>query len=135
MEQFNSYFMDVLKNKYAQFSGRAPRREFWYFTLFYIIVYILLGIIEGVLGIGIPFGVHPETGAPMGQIGILSLILSLALLLPSLAISFRRLHDIGKSAWWLLVGLVPIIGGLVLLYFYITPSQEGDNQYGPYPTN
>lgn len=135
MEQFNSYFMDVLKNKYFQFDGRAPRREFWYFTLFYIIVYIVLGIIEGLFGLGIPMATDPQTGMPMGQIGILSLLFSFALLIPSLSISFRRLHDIGKSAWWILLALIPIIGGLVLLYFYITPSQEGDNQFGSYPTN
>ena len=93
----------------------------------------MLGIIDGIVGTTLSLGTDP-----MGQpvlIGILGLIFNLALLIPSFNIGVRRLHDTGKSAWWILIALIPLIGALVLLYFLVIPSQEGDNQYGPYPTN
>ena len=133
MEQFNNYFIDVIKGKYFQFSGRAPRREYWFFVLFSVVIGFVLGIIDGIVGTTLSLGTDP-----MGQpvlIGILGLIFNLALLIPSFNIGVRRLHDTGKSAWWILIALIPLIGALVLLYFLVIPSQEGDNQYGPYPTN
>jgi len=133
MEQFQNYFVDVLKSKYFLFSGRAPRREYWYFVLFSIIVSILLGIIDGVVGTMLTLGVDPQ-GMPI-QTGILGLFFSLFMLLPATGIAVRRLHDIGKSGWWYFIVLIPFIGILVLLYFLVTPSQEGENQFGPYPVN
>jgi uncharacterized membrane protein YhaH (DUF805 family) len=133
MEQFNNYFIDVIKSKYAQFSGRAPRREYWYFLLFSIIIGFVLGIVDAVAGTMLTLGTDP-----MGQpilMGMLGMIFNLALLIPSIAIGIRRLHDTGKSGWWLLIGFIPILGALVLLFFFVTPSQEGDNDYGSYPTN
>ena len=126
MELFRRYFIDTVRNRYVDFKGRAGRREFWYFTLFYLIIAVILGIIDSLV-----FGSVSENGTPSA--GVLGSIFSLALLLPSLGISIRRLHDIGKSGWWLLIGLVPLIGCIVLLIFYIKDSQPGTNQYGPNP--
>lgn len=133
MEQFQHYFLDVLKSKFFQFSGRAPRREYWYFVLFSLIISFLIGLIDGVAGTMLTFGVDPN-GIPI-QTGIIGLLFSLFLLIPSIGIAVRRLHDIGKSGWWYLIVLIPLIGILVLLYFLVMPSQEGENRFGAYPTN
>lgn len=133
MEQFDHYFMDVIKNKYFQFSGRAPRREYWYFVLFSIIISLILGFIDAFAGTMLTFGTDPM-GQPI-QTGLLGIIFSLGLLIPSIAIGVRRMHDIGKSGWWLLLAIIPLIGALVLLYFAIMPSQNGNNQYGLYPAD
>jgi uncharacterized membrane protein YhaH (DUF805 family) len=98
--------------KYVDFSGRASRPEYWWFVLAYVIAAFVSGFIHEVL----------------------NLIVALAFLLPLLAVGARRLHDIGKSGWWLLLGLIPVIGGLVLLYFAVQPSQPESNEYGPPPT-
>lgn len=114
-------FMDSVRtvfSKYAVFSGRATRPEYWWWVLFSIIVSVVTGILDVVVA-------TPLLGFEM--FGIIS---SLALLLPSLAVSVRRLHDIGRSGWWLLIGLVPIIGWLVLIYWHVQPSAEGQNEYG-----
>lgn len=116
MEYFNTYFLDVVKNKYAQFDGRADRPEFWYYTLFSFIIAIATAIIDSILGMS-----------------LIGLLFALALLIPNIAISIRRLHDINKSGWWLLVALIPLIGALVLIAFYVMPSDPNDNQYGPRP--
>jgi uncharacterized membrane protein YhaH (DUF805 family) len=92
------------------------------FVLFNIIIAIVLSIIEEVIGIS----------SKPGQ-GILTNIYSLAILLPSLAVGVRRLHDIGRTGWWLLIGLIPLIGAIVLLIFAVQDSQPGTNQYGPNP--
>jgi uncharacterized membrane protein YhaH (DUF805 family) len=112
-------FADAIRSvfsKYVVFSGRARRSEFWWFFLFAVIVYIVVGIIDAVIGSS-----------------ILGLIVSLALLLPSLAVNVRRLHDTGRSGWWILIGLIPIIGFIVLLVFECQDSQPGTNAYGPSP--
>jgi uncharacterized membrane protein YhaH (DUF805 family) len=116
-----NWYLAVLK-KYAVFSGRAQRKEYWMFFLFNIIIAILLGIIEVVIGI-----------SPDADESILANIYSLAILLPSLAVSVRRLHDIGRSGWWLLIGLIPLIGVIVLFVFAVQDGQPGPNQYGPNP--
>ncbi|MBR1547445.1 MAG: DUF805 domain-containing protein [Prevotella sp.] len=95
----------VLGN-YVNFSGRARRSEYWWWVLF------------NILWCWIP---------------IVNILLGLAFFLPSLAVAIRRLHDTGRSGWWILLGLIPVIGGLVLLIFYCTDSQLGENQYGPNP--
>lgn len=110
------YFTDALK-KYADFDGRATRTQFWMFFLFYIIFYVVLEIVTQLIGVG----------------SVLPAFFILALLIPTLSINARRLHDTGRSGWWQLLGLIPIIGPIVLLVFYVTESQ-GDNQYGPRPT-
>ena len=112
--------------KYATFSGRAPRSEFWWFTLAVIILSIIVSIIDGaVVAPMLGFEAFAEeAGEP------LRVIESLALLLPSLAVAVRRLHDIDRSGWWYLIIIVPIIGPLVLLYWYIQPGTDGSNQFG-----
>jgi len=117
-----SWYLEVLK-KYAVFGGRARRKEYWYFTLFTVIVSILFSVIDAVIG---------TSNIYLG-LGLLSGIYTLAVLIPSIAVSFRRLHDIGRSGWWILIALIPLIGVIVLLIFAIQDSQPGENQYGPNP--
>ena len=146
MEQFNKYYVDTLKNRYAQFTGRASRSEFWYFILFYAILSFVISLLDSVLGTNYTYEVISAGALPAadGQIaaavtqkvGYLSIIFSLAMLIPSMAISIRRLHDTGKSGWWFLLVVIPIvnfIGFFVLLYFYVQESQAGENEYGPNP--
>ncbi|MEA3419994.1 MAG: DUF805 domain-containing protein [Campylobacterota bacterium] len=143
MEQFNQYYLDTLKSRYAQFSGRASRSEFWYFILFYFIISILFSVLDTVLGTNYTYEVAANTlvtaGGEMASatvtqtIGYLSSLFGLLMFIPSIAISIRRLHDIGKSGWWLLISLIPIIGFFVLIYFYVQDSQPGENEYGPNP--
>jgi len=114
------WYLGVLK-KYTEFTGRARRKEYWMFVLFNIIISVVLSIIDRVIG-------NPEMG-----LGILGTLYALAVLLPSLAVGVRRLHDTGRSGWWLLIGLIPCIGFIVLIIFTVQDSQPGDNQYGPNP--
>ncbi len=116
-----NWYLVVLK-KYAVFSGRARRKEYWMFTLFSTIIALVLGFIEGIVGIA------PETNQ-----SILVGIYTLAVLIPSIAVSVRRLHDTGRSGWWVLISLVPLIGAIVLIVFTVQDSQQGDNQYGSNP--
>jgi uncharacterized membrane protein YhaH (DUF805 family) len=109
------WYLKVLKN-YAVFNGRARRKEYWMFTLFYIISYLILMLIEFLIGI-------PQ---------VLTGIYSLALLLPSLGVTIRRLHDTGRSGWWILISLIPLVGAIILLVFLCQDSQ-GTNQYGASP--
>jgi len=111
-----NYFIDVVK-KYAVFDGRARRKEYWMFLLFYIIIAVVLAIVEGLVG------------SP----GFLGMILALALLLPSIGVTIRRLHDTSRSGWWILIGFVPLVGGIVLLVFMCLDSTPGANAYGPNP--
>ena len=129
MELFNRYFLDTIKNRYAQFTGRASRSEFWYFALFYFILDIVAIMIDALL-INPILGVSP---AQAGQGGFIQMIFALGLLVPSIALGIRRLHDTGKSGWWYLLVFIPVIGWLLLLYFYVTDSQPGSNQYGENP--
>ncbi|HVD22115.1 MAG TPA: DUF805 domain-containing protein [Lapillicoccus sp.] len=114
-------FADAIRSVFSQyvgFTGRARRSEFWYWTLFQII----LGIIASIL----------DRAAFDRNNGAFSAVVGLALLLPSLAVAVRRLHDSGRTGWWLLIGLIPVIGTIVLIIFYVQDSQ-GDNKYGPSP--
>jgi uncharacterized membrane protein YhaH (DUF805 family) len=110
-----NYYFDVLK-KYAVFDGRARRKEYWMFALCNFLIAIVLSIIFNVL--------H----APF-----LIFLYSLAVFLPSLGVSIRRLHDTDRTGWWFLIGFIPLIGAIVLLVFFATDSQLGSNQYGPNP--
>ena len=129
MEQFNKNFVDTIKNRYAKFDGRASRSEYWYFTLFYLILSFIVGMIDALV-LNPMMGVAP---ADVAQGGILRIIVALALLVPSIALIIRRLHDTGKSGWWLLIVLIPIVGALVLLYFYVVDSERGMNRFGMNP--
>lgn len=110
------YYLHALKN-YVGFSGRARRKEYWMFTLFNFIVTLVLAIVDYLAG--------------MDQ--VLTSLYSLAIFLPSLAVGARRLHDIGKSGWWQLISLIPFIGAIILLIFFVKDSEPGDNRFGPNP--
>ncbi|MDZ7715298.1 MAG: DUF805 domain-containing protein [Balneolaceae bacterium] len=119
------WYIKVLKN-YANFSGRARRKEYWFFVLFNTIISFVLGFTEGLIA-GMSGTVGPD------YIPIVSSLYILAVLIPSIAVGVRRLHDIGKSGWWLFIGLVPVIGGIVLLVFFFMEGDSGPNQYGADP--
>jgi uncharacterized membrane protein YhaH (DUF805 family) len=117
-----NWYLQALK-KYADFSGRARRKEYWFFVLFNIIISVVLTVCDVFMG----------TYSAAANIGILTAIYTLAVLIPGIAVSVRRLHDTGRSGWWLLIVLVPLIGALVLLIFMFIDSQPGQNAYGPSP--
>jgi uncharacterized membrane protein YhaH (DUF805 family) len=116
-----NWYIEVMK-KYAVFSGRARRQEYWMFVLSNVIIVLFLSIIDGIDG-----------SDSEGSRSTLTTLYGLAILIPSLAVGVRRLHDSGRSGWWMLIGLIPIIGTIVLLIFIIQDSQLMDNQYGPNP--
>ena len=113
---FNQYFVDVLRNKYADFNGRARRPEYWYFVLFNFLIGTAVGVVTGLIGID-----------------WLSYIYSVALLVPGIAVGVRRLHDIGKSGWWLLISFIPLIGGIWLIILMAKEGDHGNNAFGPDP--
>ena len=117
-----NWYLAVLKN-YVGFSGRARRKELWMFVLFNIIFAIVALIIDRIIGTS--FG-H------MGY-GIIYVLYCLAVFLPGLAVQVRRLHDLGKSGWMILIALIPLVGAIWLLVLYCLDSQPGENQYGPNP--
>jgi uncharacterized membrane protein YhaH (DUF805 family) len=117
-----SWFVAALK-KYAVFGGRSRRKEYWYFVLFTSIITLALVIVDVVIG----------TYDPDFGLGLLSGIYSLAILLPSIAVSVRRLHDIDRTGWWFLISFIPFIGTLVLLVFATLDGTPGSNRCGPNP--
>jgi uncharacterized membrane protein YhaH (DUF805 family) len=117
-----SWYLAVLK-KYAVFVGRARRTEYWYFFLFNLIITIALILVDTGAGT-----FYAESG-----FGLLSSLYTLGVLLPSMGVTIRRLHDTGRTGWWVLLMLVPVIGPLVMLVFLVLDSQPGDNAYGPNP--
>ncbi|MFD7097640.1 DUF805 domain-containing protein [Streptomyces xanthophaeus] len=110
------YYTDVLK-KYAEFSGRARRQELWMFVLCNIAVALLVLLVDTLLGANL----------------ILYWIYALAVVVPSIALAVRRLHDIGKSGWWYFIGLIPLVGGIWLIVLFATEGQPQANEYGPSP--
>jgi uncharacterized membrane protein YhaH (DUF805 family) len=113
-------FADATKSVFTQyvgFNGRARRSEYWYFVLLNVIVSLVLSIL----------------GQFAGFFSVLSTIWSLAVLLPSLAVCVRRLHDIGKSWAWILLALIPVVGSIILIVFFCKDSQPGANQFGANP--
>ncbi|WP_329039184.1 DUF805 domain-containing protein [Streptomyces sp. NBC_00178] len=110
-----SWYLAVLKN-YAGFSGRARRKEYWMFALFHIIVALVLVGLGAVIDSQIPY-----------------LIYIVALIIPTLAVTVRRLHDTGRSGWWFLISFVPLVGGIVLLVFTCLEGVRDVNEYGADP--
>lgn len=102
---FNTYFIDVLKNQYVDFAGRASRTQFWMFNLYVFIIVFVISFIAGLI-----------------NLPILAMLAALSVLLPSIGISVRRVRDLGISGWFFLVGLVPFIGGIALLIGYCLPT-------------
>ena len=117
-----NWYLECLR-KYGVFGGRARRKEYWYFVLFNIIISIVLVFID------------VETGSFSAEVGLglLSGIYLLAVLIPSVAVTVRRLHDTDHSGWWFLISLIPIIGAIVLFVFTVQDSNAGENKYGPSP--
>ena len=111
---FNKYFVDYLKTNYTNFEGRVSRSQYWYFVLCYVVVAIPLAIIDGILF----------------QSQVLTLILSLALIVPQIGIGVRRLHDLGKPGWWYFMVLIPLVGPITLLVLFCMKGENKDNQYG-----
>ncbi|MCU0678434.1 MAG: DUF805 domain-containing protein [Candidatus Pacebacteria bacterium] len=103
------WFLDPITKHYADFEGRVGRQEFWMFVLFSILIQIAFDIVG---------------------LDIISMLVSLGLLVPSLALGARRLHDIGKSGWWQLLGLIPIIGWIIIIVWLATKTAPVANQYG-----
>jgi len=116
-----NWYLDAWKN-YINFQGRARRKAYWMFILFNLIALVILGLIESAIGL-----------SGQNGYGILTGLYTLAMILPLIALAVRRLHDTGRSGWWILIGLVPLVGPIVLIVFYVTDSQPGSNQYGPNP--
>ncbi|MCH6198508.1 DUF805 domain-containing protein [Aquiflexum sp. LQ15W] len=116
------YFISALKN-YATFTGRARRSEYWFFYLFYFIFLVMAVLLDNLLGITIE-----DTG-----IGPLYFVSIFAMIVPGLAVTVRRLHDVGKSGWFYFIVLIPIIGSIWLLVLMVTDSQPGQNRYGKNP--
>ncbi len=137
-------FMDSIKScfgKYATFAGRASRSEFWFFTLFiflgtmvfYALIFMMFdtsGMMEaaqnGTMSSGAGFGLPIVPS-------ILLLVFVLATILPNISVMVRRLHDTGRSGWWYWIGIIPLVGFIILLVFFVTKGTDGDNDYGPDP--
>ena len=116
------WYLEALK-KYAVFGGRARRKEYWYFVLCNVIVSLVLSGLDALLG----------TFSSSANVGLLSGIYALAIIIPTLAVSVRRLHDIDRTGWCVLIHLVPVIGSIVLLVFAVLDGTPGQNRFGPNP--
>ena len=114
------WYIDVLR-KYWVFEGRARRKEYWIFALISALILIFLSLIDEM------------TGWKVWDEGVLSLVYSIAVFVPTLAVLVRRLHDTDSSGWWVLIALIPLVGAIVLLVFLVLKGNEGDNRFGPDP--
>lgn len=112
MNQFN-YYLSAIKDNYVNFEGRANRPEYWYFVLFNIVISIPLAYLSNAIGLKLIYTIY-----------------SLALIVPNIAVSVRRMHDINKSGWWVLISLIPLVGWIWFIVLAATKGTEGDNQYG-----
>jgi len=120
--------------KYASFSGRACRKEYWLFTLFVILVSLILFQLSAPIGDSADQSMEPGA-LPFGNkyVALALGLFLLLMLLPSLAVTIRRLHDSNRSGWWWLIGLLPVAGGIILLIFYFLDGTPGPNRFGPDP--
>ncbi|MCF8483508.1 MAG: DUF805 domain-containing protein [Rhodospirillum sp.] len=118
-----TWFLHVVSKNYANFQGRASRPEYWWFALFYFVIVIALSFVDVFV-----------LGADDSGFSILSTIFSLALLLPSLAVAVRRLHDTNRTGWWLLIGIIPLIGFVVMVVFLVSKGTDGSNKFGDKPS-
>lgn len=109
----------ALQQNYCNFSGRSSRSEYWWFSLFNLIIGFILGFIGSMIS--------------QQAYYVLSAIVNLGLLLPGLGLVVRRLHDINKSGWWILINLIPLVGWIIMLVWLCKDSDPTDNQYGPVP--
>lgn len=120
------WYLKVLR-QYANFSGRARRKEYWYFYFINFLISFGIGIVSGLAGF-----MNPDSSLALASSALI-FIYSMAILIPSLAVGIRRLHDTNRSGWWLLIGFVPLIGAIILIIFFVEDSQPGTNQYGKNP--
>lgn len=111
------YYSEALR-KYAVFTGRARRKEYWMFFLWNFIIAIIFSII---------------TAISYGRLEFLSVLYAIVLLIPGIAVAVRRLHDTNRNGWWFLIGLIPIVGTIILIVFLAKNGQVGENRYGPDP--
>ena len=111
------WYLKVVRDNYANFTGRASRQEYWMFFLFNIIFAVVATVVDMILGLGF----------------IIYMLYVLAVLIPSSAVSIRRMHDTGKSGWWILITIIPLVGGIWFFVLLCTDSNPGDNKYGPSP--
>jgi uncharacterized membrane protein YhaH (DUF805 family) len=125
MEAFQMYFLDVIKNKYCVFSGRARRKEYWMFMLFFYGIMLAVSAIIGILAY------ITGSGAITSILGVVVTLACLGLLPTMMGLLWRRLHDTGKSGWWNLLNLAGL--GIVIFVFTCLDSTPGSNQYGPNP--
>jgi len=117
-----NWYLQALK-KYTVFTGRSRRKEYWFFVLFNILVSMAFAVVDYFTG----------TYSASYGMGLLGGLYALGVFLPAIAVTIRRLHDTDRSGWWILIVLVPIIGGIWLLVLMLFDSQPGDNKYGPSP--
>ena len=110
------WYLKVVRDNYANFNGRASRQEYWMFFLFNVIFAFVAGFVDGFFGLG-----------------FLYLLYVLAVFIPGLAVGVRRLHDVGKSGWFLLISLIPLVGAIWLIVLVASKSNPGENQYGTEP--
>ena len=122
------WYLKVMKENFSNFSGRARRKEYWMLALIYMIFIIIAMVLDGALGLGFDMGYGVT--APYGWIYS---IVALVHLIPAWGVLVRRLHDVGKSGWFMLISLVPIIGGIWLLVLLSTDGDSSENAYGPSP--
>ena len=124
-------FSDAVHNcfsKYARFEGRARRAEYWYWVLFNAIISVIILLLEAATGGGM------SVSLPNGlSLSVLSLIVSAVFIIPTVTVTWRRLHDIGKSGAWYLLVLIPLVGAVILLVLLCKPGETGSNAYGPDP--
>ena len=118
-------YKSVLTKKYADFTGRARRAEYWWFVL------VNIGVLFGISVVSFILASSNDSLAGLGV--IIYLVYALGVFVPSLAVAVRRLHDTNKSGWMLLIGLIPLVGSILLLVFYFTDGDPGTNRFGPSP--
>lgn len=123
---FKRAFIRCVREKYVDFDYRASRSEYWKFMLIYTVILFIMQNLDAVF--------FPQTIGHSEMGGVFTAIAALLLFLPGLGVHIRRLHDVGKSGWWVLLQFVPLIGLLVLFYFLVKPSEKGTNKYGPQPS-
>jgi uncharacterized membrane protein YhaH (DUF805 family) len=121
------YYLDILTNKYSDFSGRARRKEYWYWTLNYIIVLLIAMVMDNLLGLNFEL-----LGQDLGY-GWLYLIVGITHFLPGLSIVIRRLHDVGKSGWFYFIVLIPLIGIIWMLVLVCRDGVKEENKWGTNP--
>ena len=121
------YYLDILTNKYADFKGRARRKEYWMWTLYYILILLFAMVLDNVLGLNFEL-----LGQDLGY-GWLYVTIGITHLIPGLGIVVRRLHDVGKSGWFYLIILIPLIGFIWILVLFCTDGVKEDNKWGSNP--